>query len=229
MNATPVIGVLGGTFDPVHLGHLEMAERGIAGMGLEGLLLMPSAIPPHKSRPHLTAAGHRLEMLRLAIQERPGIGISKLELDTGGVCYTIDTLRRLGTGDEAISPVFILGTDSLAEILTWRDYRDIMREFDIAALDRPGNLLVDIAPRLPSEITGSLVIVPDGPRGPQLVRELQPGRGGRIFLLPMTPNPVSSSQIRELVAAGSSIEALVPPAVGKYIQRNGLYRQEEAR
>jgi len=229
MNSAPIVGVLGGTFDPVHLGHLEMAERSMACMDLKGLLLMPAAIPPHKSRPHLTPAVHRLEMLRLAIEELPGISISTLELKSGGVCYTIDTLRRLSQGDEAIAPVFILGTDSLAEIQTWRDYRDIMQEFDIAALDRPGNLLVDIAPRLPSEITGSLVIVPDGPSGPQLVQELQPGRGGRIFHLPMAPHPVSSTQIRQLVAAGSPIEALVPPAVGRYIQRNALYRQEEPR
>jgi nicotinate-nucleotide adenylyltransferase len=229
MKGAAVTGVLGGTFDPVHLGHLEVAERSKACMGLEGLLLMPSAIPPHKSRPHLTPARHRLAMLRLAVKERPGIGISTLELDTGGVCYTIDTLRRLSQGGEAISPIFILGTDSLAEIQTWRDYRDIMREFDLAALDRPGNLLVDIAPRLPSEITASLVLVPDGPSGQRLVQELQPGRGGRIFHLPMAPNSVSSSRIRQLVAAGSSIEALVPPAVGRYIQRNALYRQEDPR
>ena len=229
MKGVPIIGVLGGTFDPVHLGHLEMAERSMACMGLEGLLLLPSAIPPHKSRPHLAPAGHRLEMLRLAIEALPDVGISTLELETGGVCYTIDTLRRLSQGDEAISPVFILGTDSLAEIQTWRDYRDIMREFDIAALDRPGNLLVDIAPRLPSEITSSLVIVPDGPGGPQLVQEMQPGRGGRIFHLPMAPNLVSSTRIRQLIAAGEPIEALVPLAVGRYIQRNALYRQEELR
>jgi len=227
MSATPAIGVLGGTFDPVHLGHLEMAERSISSMALAGLLLLPSSIPPHKSRPHLTPAEHRLEMLRLAIQGRPGMRISTLELDRGGVCYTIDTLRQLRSADEAASPVFILGTDSLAEIQTWRDYRDIMLEFDIAALDRPGSLLVDIAPRLPSEITGSLVIVPDGPGGPKLVRDMQPGRGGRIFHLPMKPVPISSSQIRKLVAAGSSIEALVPPAVAGYIQRNGLYLKEE--
>jgi nicotinate-nucleotide adenylyltransferase len=229
MKIDPIVGVLGGTFDPVHLGHLEIAKRSMACMGLEGLLLLPSAIPPHKSRPHLTPAGHRLEMLRLAIEGLPGIGISTLELESGGVCYTIDTLRMLSQGDDAISPLFILGTDSLAEIQTWRDYRDIMREFDIAALDRPGNLLVDIAPQLPPEITGTLVIVPDGPSGPQLVQELQPGRGGRIFHLPMAPHPVSSTQIRQLVAAGSPIEALVPPAVGRYIQRNALYRQEEPR
>jgi len=229
MSAAPVIGVLGGTFDPVHLGHLEMAGRSIACMALEGLLLLPSSIPPHKSRPHLTPAEQRLEMLRLAIEEHPGLGISTLELDRGGICYTIDTLRQLSSGDDAIAPVFILGTDSLAEIRTWRAYREILREFDIAALDRPGNLLVDIAPRLPAEITGSLVIVPEGPRGPTLVRELQPGRGGRIFHLPIEPNPVSSSRIRRLVAAGASIEALVPPAVAGYIQRNGLYLKEEPR
>jgi nicotinate-nucleotide adenylyltransferase len=229
MSDQPVTGVLGGTFDPVHLGHLEMADSCIRSMALDGLLLMPSAIPPHKSRPHLTPADHRLAMLRLATRERSDIGISLLELETGGVCYTIDSLRRLSTGNEAITPIFVLGSDSLAEIQTWRDYRDILREFDLAVLDRPGNLLVDIAVRLPSELSGALVIVPEGPRGEELVRDLRPGRGGRIFHLPMRPYPVSSSQIRRLVAAGSNIETLVAPAVRRYIQRNCLYRQEEPR
>jgi nicotinate-nucleotide adenylyltransferase len=229
MSGDRVTGLLGGTFDPVHLGHLELADRSIACMGLDALLLLPSSIPPHKSRPHLTSGAHRVEMLRLAIEGRPRVGISTYELDRGGVCYTIETLRELSRGEAALTPVFILGTDSLSEIQTWRDYRDLLREFDLAVLDRPGSLLVDIFPLLPPEITASLVIVPDGPDGPKLVRELQPGRGGRIFHLPVEPNPVSSSMIRKRIAAGESIAALVTPAVGRYILENGLYRQEESR
>ncbi len=223
----PVVGVLGGTFDPVHLGHLAMAERTLEVLGLDSLLLLPSSIPPHKSRPRLTAVEHRLAMLRLALEERPGLGICTLETDSGGVCYTIDTLRRLRDGRSPIRPVFVLGCDSLAEITTWRDYRELIEEFDIVAIDRPGSTLDELRSHLPSEITEALVEIPDGLEGADCLRELPPGLGGRIYHISMTPCPVSSSEIRENAASGASLAGLVPPAVAGYIQENGLYRQED--
>jgi GTP-binding protein len=225
----PAVGVLGGTFDPVHRGHLVMAERTLEAMKLEKLLLMPSSIPPHKSRPRLTTAEHRMAMLRLAIEGRPGLGICTVELETGGVCYTIDTLRRLRVGRSPIRPVFVLGTDSLAEITTWRDYRDLVDEFDLVAIDRPGMTLAELRPDLPPEIAGALVYVPEGVRGAEVLRERPPGSGGRIYHISVTPCPVSSSDIRAAAAAGQSLAGLVPPAVAGYIQENSLYRQEDRR
>lgn len=225
--ASPVVGLLGGTFDPVHAGHLAMAVRTLQVLELESVLLLPSSIPPHKSRPRLTAAEHRLAMLRLALQDRAGLGICTVETDTGGVCYTIDTLRRLRDGNSPILPVFILGCDSLAEITTWRDYRELIEEFDLVAIDRPGSTLAELRADLPSEIADALVAIPDGTRGTDRLRESPPGRGGRIYHITMAPCPVSSSEIRRSAAAGESLAGLVPPAVAGYIQENGLYRQED--
>jgi GTP-binding protein len=225
--ASPVVGVLGGTFDPVHVGHLAMAELTMEVMELESLLLLPSSIPPHKSRPRLTAAEHRLAMLRLALRDRAGLGICTVETERGGVCYTIDTLRQLRDGSSPIRPLFVLGGDSLAEITTWRDYRELIEEFDIVAIDRPGNTLAELRAALPTEIADALVEIPDGPHGAERLRENPPGRGGRIYHISMEPCPVSSSQVRKSAAAGESLASLVPPAVAGYIQENGLYRQED--
>jgi nicotinate-nucleotide adenylyltransferase len=225
----PVIGLLGGTFDPVHVGHLAMAERTLEALKLESLLLLPSSIPPHKSRPRLTAGEHRLAMLRLALEGRTGLGICPVELERGGVCYTIDTMRELRDGDPPIRPLFVLGTDSLAEITTWRDYRELIEEFDLVVIDRPGRTLAEFRAELPSEIAEALVDIPDGPQGAARLQESPPGRGGRIYHIAMTPCPVSSSEIRRSAAAGESLAGLVPPAVAGYIQKNGLYRQEDRR
>jgi len=221
-NRTPVVGVLGGTFDPVHLGHLAMAETARRLLGLERVLLMPSAIPPHKSPPKLTPARHREAMLRLAVEDRPGLEVHTLELDSGGVCFTVDSLRRLRAGPPALRPVFVLGMDSLLEIGTWREHRSLLREYDLAVIDRPGSALATVRDRLLPEVLGALVEI----SGPAAAAAALHGDhpGGRVFHLPMDPVPVSSTEIRRLAAAGGNLDGLVPPAVARYIRSNALYR-----
>ena len=215
-----VIGLLGGSFDPVHEGHLRIAEEVRRLLGLSRTLLMPAAFPPHKARAELSPAHHREAMVRLAIGGREGLGVSTIELQTGRVCYTIDTLRRLREGEPPCNPVFIMGTDSLYQITTWRKWRELIEEFDLAVIERAE----DDAPMdrgLNPEVAARLVALADAP-----LARLQVGRGGRTFLLSIPPIPISSSAIRARARAGSDLGGLVPPAVARYIHRTGLYRQE---
>jgi nicotinate-nucleotide adenylyltransferase len=211
-SGAPAIGVLGGTFDPVHLGHVAMAEAARDALNLDRVLLLPTAIPPHKVVPGLTSGAHRVAMLRLAVKGREGLEVCTLELETGGVCFTIDTLRRLREGPPACRPVFVLGTDSLLEIDTWREHEALLREFDLAVIERPG-----------SDLDGS------APGAAGAVPEIDPpaGEGGRVFRLPMRPLPISSTQVRGIAADGGSLDGLVAPAVSRYIRANRLYGQED--
>jgi nicotinate-nucleotide adenylyltransferase len=225
MSVRSVAGVLGGTFDPVHFGHLEIAEWLRAGLRLARLMLLPSAVPPHKSRSDMAPARHREAMLRLAVRERPDLEINTLELDSGGVCYTIETLRHLRQSDPGGEPAFILGMDALLELPTWREYRALVREFDLIAVDRAGETLEKALPRLDPVVVERL-------RRPAELEDVAAAlhgseSRGRIFPIRRDPIPISSSKIRERAAARLGLDGLVPPSVARYIQRNGLYRQED--
>lgn len=223
--AGEVAGLLGGSFDPVHEGHLRIAAEVRRLLGLSRTLLMPAALPPHKRRAELSPAHHREAMLRLAIRGREGLEISTIELETGEVCYTIDTLRRLRDGEHSCRAVFILGMDSLHQITTWWKWRELIDEFDLAVIERAED---DAPPdrELHPEVGARLVtwVAPPSPEAP--LDRLHVGRGGRIFRLPIPLIPISSSAIRARARAGSDLGGLVPPAVARYIHRTGLYRQE---
>jgi nicotinate-nucleotide adenylyltransferase len=213
----PVVGVLGGSFDPVHLGHLAAAEHTRRALGLQRMLLLPTAVPPHKPRGSLSQAEHREAMLRLAIEGREGLEICRHDLAGDDVRFTIDTLRMLRDADPVCQPVFVLGMDALLEIETWRDYREVLVEFDFVVLDRPGQRLSEIRSRVPPAAAVRLVEI-EGDR-PGV------GVGGRIFHLPFEPIPISSSEIRSRVALGLELDGLVPPPVARYIRDAGLYRE----
>jgi nicotinate-nucleotide adenylyltransferase len=215
----PVVGVLGGTFDPVHYGHLGIAQSVLEQTGLTRLWLLPSAVPPHKHAPRVTPAHDRVEMLQLAIEDRPVLEICTIEVDRDEVCYSIDTLRQLRDGIPPVVPVFVLGMDSLVELRTWKDFRSLIREFDLIAVDRPG--ADDSVQRLDPEVAAAIEELP---------RDEEPPWGrGRIYRLRIPPIPISSSQIRALVARGDSPSGLVPPGVARYIHDNRLYLEEELR
>ena len=219
MGLRPVAGVLGGTFDPVHLGHLHVAEQAAAILGLEKVLLMPSARPPHKPTGLVTGNRHRLNMLRLAISSRPGLEVSTLEYDRCGLSYTIDTLRSLRSDDRPVDPIFLIGGDALAELHTWKEYRSILAEFDLAVIRRPEDPRDSELPD--QEVRRRLLDYPvDDPCLPD------PGRGGRIFRLDVDPVPISSTAIRRATSLGAPIHGLVPLSVAKYIQDHQLYRRE---
>jgi nicotinate-nucleotide adenylyltransferase len=220
-----VAGLLGGSFDPVHEGHLRIAEQVRRQLDLSRALLMPAASPPHKARMQLSPGHHREAMLRLAIQGREGLELSTIELQTDQVCYTIDTLRRFRDGEPPCQAVFILGMDSLQQITTWRKWRELIDEFDLAVIQRTeDNTLLerDLHP----EVAARIITLAAASPPEALLARLHVGRGGRIFRLSIPPIPISSSAIRARARSGIDLGGLVPPAVARYIHRTGLYRQE---
>jgi nicotinate-nucleotide adenylyltransferase len=209
------VGILGGTFDPVHRGHLALASGVRDALGLSRVLFVPCAIPPHKPNRPVTAAYHRLELLYLASEGFPGLEIDTLEIARGGVSYSIDTLRAIRTS--GLDPVFILGSDALAEISTWRDHRSLLAEFDFVSVGRPQ----DEGPSLPdawAEDARRRVSPVPAPPAARL------GAGGRVVRLPLDVPSISSSLVRSRAAAGADLGPLVPPRVARYIQRHRLYR-----
>ena len=203
------VGILGGTFDPVHEGHLHVASSVRAAVGLPVIYLLPCAVPPHKPGPSASDA-QRLAMLRLAVAGRDGLDVCTWEIDRGGTNYTIDTLRALRR-ERGWDPVFLVGSDSLAEIPTWKEPRALLAEFDLVAVERPGAALGATATGV-RPWTGS----------PDL------GRGGRVYRLEVEPLDVSASEIRRRCAAREPLGDLVPPAVGRYIRERSLYSVEAA-
>jgi nicotinate-nucleotide adenylyltransferase len=222
----PVVGVLGGSFDPVHLGHLRIAAEVRKVLRLDQIDLLLSPRPPHKAPSALTPPGARAEMIRLAIQDRPGLRLSLAEFDDGGPNYTIDTLRRCRTVSRPTDPIFIIGTDSLFQLDSWHRSQELTREFDFVVVDRPGSELADRIEALDRRLASRIVpLIPLPPAGG--TRGSSPGSGGRIFTLSLPLTAESSSQIREFASRDLPLDGLVPPAVAKYISDLGLYRTEE--
>ncbi|MCP3981332.1 MAG: nicotinate (nicotinamide) nucleotide adenylyltransferase [bacterium] len=218
------VAILGGTFDPVHLGHLGVAEAVMRRLGASRLVLMPAGKPPHKPAAELTAADHREAMLRLAVEGRPGLEVSTLEVASPGVCFTLDTMRRLRELDPRAQPVFVLGMDSLVELHTWHEFERLVEEFDLAVVDRPDSPIDRVRDRLHPVVRDRLY-VPADPDAVLLDQLPDLGSGGRIVYIEMPQIDVSSSRARACAAAGEPLDELVPPTVARYIQRNELYRE----
>jgi nicotinate-nucleotide adenylyltransferase len=191
------VGILGGTFDPVHTGHLELADAAQRHFALHLVLFVPAGQPWRKTRA-ITPAEHRLAMLRLAIDEHDSYGISDVELRRPGPTYTADTLDALA--GERLDDMFwlIVGADALADLPNWHDPERIVHHAVIA-----------VAPREGGDVERAIAAIP--------------GLSGRIETFPMEPVDISSTEIRRSVAAGEPIDDLVPPAVAKYIDGHGLY------
>jgi nicotinate-nucleotide adenylyltransferase len=196
------IGLLGGTFDPVHLGHLEVAESAREVLGLERVVIVPVSKPPHKPERPVTAARHRLAMLELAIADNPALAVSRIEIDRGGASYTVDTLRELDARG-IVEPWFILSTEALVELRSWREPDRILELCRLAVVPRPGPATPDV----------------------EWVRRTFPGREHRVRFLPGPLLPISGSVVRRRAAAGRSIRYLVPEAVARYIADHQLYTE----
>ena len=223
-----VAGVLGGTFNPVHRGHVKLCQRVQRILDLPRMLLMLAARPPHKEHDQLASVETRLSMLRLALAGQPTLEASTLELQREGVGYTIDTLRDLRQADPPTNPLFVVGMDALIDLPNWRAFEELITEFDFIAVDRADLTLEGALPDLVPEVKRRLVTVAIDNVEDDLVERLDPGAGGRIFYLPGEPVAVSSSKIRARAAGGESLDDLVAPAVAEYILKNGLYRQEKS-
>jgi nicotinate-nucleotide adenylyltransferase len=197
---------MGGTFDPIHIGHLVAGEEARYQFGLDRILFVPSARPPHKTERHNTPTADRLRMAELAVLGNDRLGVSDIEARREGLSYTIDTLRSLHAMHGAATELyFITGADAILEILTWKDPAELLAEAYFIAATRPGyplEKLQEALPRLNSqgEATGS-----------------------RVFTLEVPALAISSTDIRARVAEGRPFRYLVPDPVWSYITENRLY------
>jgi len=208
------LGLLGGTFDPIHLGHLLLAEQAREQMRCDAVLLVPASRPPHKPDRRITPYALRLRMLELALADVPGLRSSELERDPARPSFTADTLRRLRREEPGITHVaLVMGSDSLLELSTWREPEEILRMATLAVYPRPGEGPGAQAPIPPlAELQVHL---------PQLRAEhLRILEGPRLRL--------SSTEVRQRAASGRSIRFLVPEPVRRFIEEEGLYRTPEA-
>jgi nicotinate-nucleotide adenylyltransferase len=215
------LGIFGGTFNPIHLGHLRAAEEVREAERLDEIRLVPAALPPHKKVAGLASAVHRLRMVELAVAGVPGFRASGIEVMRAGASYSIDTLRAVRTEvGPATRLVFVLGLDAFRDLHTWKEHAAIFDLCDVVVVTRP-------------------------PAPPELTREEIPlaareafwyDSGSEVFRHPsghvlklqrITALDISAVSIRASVAAGRSIRFLVPPAVEAYIAEHGLYREED--
>ena len=198
------LGILGGTFDPIHLGHLEAASAARRTFSLDRVLLLPSRTPPHRSNEPRASGFHRFAMAALAAAERDMV-VSDLELRRDGPSYTALTLEALHRDGYAPSQLFfITGSDAFAEVGTWYDYPRILGLANFVVVSRPG------APRA-SDLVSNPESATHSPAAPTV-----------LSVEAATPD-VSSTEIRRRVAAGESIDGLVPPSVAGHIRRHHLY------
>ena len=199
------LGLLGGTFDPVHYGHLLLAEFCREQCRLDEVWFVPAAVPPHKQTAPPTAAAQRIEMLELALGGYPELVVSRLEIDRGGVSYTVDTLEALRAEEPSRELFFLMGADSLADLPTWHRPADICRHAMPIVVRRAG------APEPDFAVLSNLV---PAERLAQI----------RAQHVEMPRFDLSSSEMRRRVAQGQSIRFQTPRAVEKYIEAHDLYR-----
>jgi len=192
------VGILGGTFDPVHVAHLILAEGAREALALDEVLFIPAGEPWRKSGRAITPAEHRLAMLRLAVEGNEAFGISDIELRRSGPTYTADTLEELAGERLDDEFYFIVGADALADLPSWHEPERIVAHAVLA-----------VAPRELQEVNVAALNLP--------------GLAARIEAFPLPRIDISSTDIRARVAAGASIRYLVPDAVERYIRAHGLY------
>lgn len=202
------LGLLGGTFDPVHYGHLLLAELAHEQCALDEVWLLPAAQSPHKRHRQPAAAEHRLEMLKLAIAGNEHLRVSGIEVERGGISYTVDTLRKLKADDEQRELFFLLGADSLDDLPNWREPQAICQLALPVVVRRPGSPEPHFA-RLADVVSQERL---------EAIRTHQ---------VQMPLLDLSSTELRRRVAEGRTIRYQTPRAVEKYIETAGLYRQSE--
>lgn len=219
--ATGPLGLLGGTFDPIHLGHLRLAEEAREVLGLARVRLIPAGRPPHRGEPGSTA-GDRLAMARLAIAGNPALEVDDGEVRAQHKSYTVLTLERLRTELGAGRPlVLILGADAFEGLPTWHRWRELFDLAHVAVANRPGYAPHDR--RWPATLPAELdeACRDRHTTDPALLRSAP---AGRVIPFDMTPLAISASLVRDLVRTGASVRYLVPDSVLDYIGLNGLYR-----
>jgi len=208
------VGILGGTFDPIHRGHVDVGDAAQTALGLTEVHVVTSHHPPHRPPPE-TSAYHRFAMVALTTIERPAWRASDLELRHETPSYTSRTLHKFhDRGYEPTQLHFVIGADAFAEITSWRDYPNILESAHFVVVSRPHFPAPTLPERLP-RLAGRMVTEP---------LDLLASEVPVIFLLDAPTADVSSTAIRSRLATGASIDGMVPPRVQEHIEQHGLYR-----
>ena len=207
------IAILGGTFDPIHNGHLAAARSVSSAFSIDEVHFVPAYSAPHKQSREATSAFHRFAMVALAVSPFETFRVSAIEVDGLEKRYTVDTLEKMRTLNAGAQFVFVMGTDMYHDFETWKDYRRLFTLAHLAIVHRPGFVFrSDLAPQRTVREDES-VTLPD-----------KPG----VFYLPFVKQPISSTDLRDASAAGRDVQGWLPAAVWNYIERNRLYSKEES-
>lgn len=216
------IGLFGGTFDPIHNGHLRAALDACEDFPLDRCILIPAAKPPHKSGAKPAGVDHRLAMTRLAVEGIDKLAVSDMEANRKGPSFTIDTVRHfrrtLGPGDAFF---LLLGADAFFEIDTWHSWQELLDEVALLVMTRPGGAADDFPVALDAFISGHIAdgYTLDGNRRGFFHRRRPP-----IFYVPVTQLDISSTGIRRRIRSGRSVRFLLPESVERYMDQEELYR-----
>jgi nicotinate-nucleotide adenylyltransferase len=212
------VGIIGGTFNPIHLAHLRIAEEVRDRLGLERVIFIPAARPPHKGPEDYLCFEHRLAMVELAIRDNPAFTASSLEQELGGTSYSVHTLTELRTLYPDDELYFIIGSDSFRDIASWYRYDEIFSLCNLAVVERPGAVITDLTAPLPVAIAAEFCYDSASLR-------LTHRSGFSVYYLAGMPLAISSSEIRRLARSGSSLRYLIPDTVAGYIEEKRIYSE----
>ena len=215
------IAVYGGTFDPIHNGHLRVAEAILKAFAMDRMLFVPAFVPPHKRDQQISSPFHRLAMLALATADQPQMFVSSIELEAPQRPYTIETLGRLKAELNDVQLFFVMGADSFRDVTMWREHERLLTEFDVIVATRPGyesdkNIASHLAPKFQAACV-----------------DLRGGRfpspehfaASHVYLTDYVAMDVSATAIRDAVEQHQPVEKFVSPAVAAYIEKYQLYRK----
>ena len=203
MDKQSAIGLLGGTFDPIHYGHLMIASAALEEFQLSEVIFIPSAVPPHKLNQQITSAELRYEMTLIATLDNPQFTVSRVELERGGPSYTIDTIKSFQKTHQKDQLYFITGADAILDINSWRSQKELLAAVKFITISRPGYSLAGLA------------------------KQFDPKYLEEILYLEVPKMEISSTEIRRRVQEKKSIRYYLPPAVQAYIEKKRLYRLKE--
>lgn len=212
------VGLLGGTFNPVHWGHLRAAEEIREMFELKQVIFIPTNISPHKESKEIVAAEHRLKMLGLAVNDNPYFFTSDVELKRPGKSYSIETIGHFKqTFGKELTLFFILGIDAFLEINSWKDYQELFSLCNFIVMSRPQYEVKELDQVIPAQVKTDFLYRPDEKR---FINSSQ----FSIYFTEITPIDIASRSIRNLIKDGHSIKYLLPEEVEKYVKENKLYR-----
>ncbi len=215
------IAIYGGTFDPIHNGHWQVAHTVLKAFAMERLMFVPAFVPPHKRGWRISSPFHRMAMLALATANEARMFVSTIELEAPERPYTIETLKQLKTEFAGAQLFFVMGADSFKDVTMWREHECLLTEYDVIVATRPGyqdgeNVAAHLAPSLQNrciDLRGGQL-----PTAEALTEQ-------HIYLTDFVSVDVSSTEIRECVDQGRSIDDKVPPPVARYIEKYKLYQK----